>query len=154
MDLAFDHLIHYVTNPNEVEEALAPLALMNHQGGKHESTGTFNTLTHFGLSYIEYLGISDQKTYKDARPTLSAYSPIADISNQQEREGFLRIALRSHHLEEVAAHLRNKGVDVEGPSPLSRRTPEGELLSWELLHAGSEMSELALPFFIDWKKKR
>lgn len=152
MQLAFDHLIHYIKDPEEVFSSLKKIGISNHKGGRHESLGTSNTLTHFGLRYIEYLGIDDHSTYEKAISKASEYSPVATINRKNEKEGFHRIALRSHDLNRLATNLQKHGVITEGPTPLSRRTTSGELLEWELLYAGSEQSELELPFFIDWKK--
>lgn len=150
MSLKFDHIIHYVFDPLKVSKELNKFGIANKYGGEHSRGGTFNTLSYFGLKYIEYLGIKDEQAFEEQIPQLTKYSPMNSIAKRKNKEGLVAIALRSSNLNTLADKLRNKGVSVEGPYPLSRKTPQGETLSWELLYAGEDHLEIPLPFFIDW----
>lgn len=151
MTLYFDHIMHYVSDPLQVTRELHELGINNKFGGDHSRGGTFNTLSYFGLKYIEYIGIKDEKAFAENISKLPKFSPISKIVNRRDREGIISIALRSHNLKKISNFLQKKGAAVEGPQPLSRKTPEGNTLSWELLYAGVEDTEIPLPFFIDWK---
>lgn len=150
MTLQFDHIIHYVFDPLEVSQELNDFGILNQYGGEHSRGGTFNTLSYFGLKYIEYIGIKDAKAFEDQIPQLAKFSPIAALAKRRNEEGLIAIALRSSNLKTLANKLHEKGASVEGPYPLSRKTPQGETLSWELLYAGEDQLEIPLPFFIDW----
>lgn len=150
MSLKFDHIIHYVFDPLEVSKELNDFGIVNKYGGEHSRGGTFNTLSYFGLKYIEYIGIKDTQAFEENISQVTKYSPIASLAKRIDKEGFISIALRSSHLNTLANQLRKKGASVEGPYPLSRKTPEGTTLSWELLYAGADDLEIPLPFFIDW----
>ncbi|TSB44771.1 VOC family protein [Alkalicoccobacillus porphyridii] len=150
MNLQFDHVIHYVDAPKEVQNDLNQQGFHCVYGGRHEQRGSYNTLLHFGLSYIEYLGIDDFEKFKEAGAQDVTYSPFSTIASDSFKEGFAKICIRTTHLEELAETFKAKGLNVNGPVPLSRRQPDGKLLEWSLLFVGDENSDLPLPFFIDW----
>jgi hypothetical protein len=52
-------------------------------------------------------------------------------------------------LGSFARKLRDAGVAFEGPSPGSRKRPDGRVLQWQILSLKSNPSWL-LPFFIEW----
>ncbi|MFJ8235734.1 VOC family protein [Ureibacillus sp. NPDC094379] len=150
MSLQFDHIVHYVFAPKDITRELSDVGIQNRYGGEHDKGGTFNTLSYFGLKYIEYLGIKDDQSFEENIPNIEKYSLLSNIVGRRGQEGFITMALRSHNLHDLANSLREKGVTANGPFPLSRKTPEGTILSWELLYAGVNDLEIPLPFFIDW----
>ncbi|MGG3573056.1 VOC family protein [Bacillus gobiensis] len=150
MNISFDHIIHYVEHPKKTSEFLAKLGIHSVEGGKHETRGTNNYLSHFGLSYIELLGIFDRQLFRENEAAQVTFSPFSTIEKDGFKEGFARIALRTNNLHQLAESLQNQGLSTNGPVPLSRRRPDGTLIEWELLYAHDEGSDLPLPFFIDW----
>src|SRR5699024_8876683 len=66
------------------------------------------------------------------------------------QEGGARIALRSNDLQADADRFRELGLDVVGPTDLSRKRPDGSVLSWKLLFVGKPGEYPELPFFIEW----
>ena len=150
MSLQFDHIVHYVFEPKEMTKELSDVGIQNQYGGEHDKGGTYNTLSYFGLKYIEYLGIKDDQSFEENIPHIQKYSLLSNVVDRRDQEGFITMALRSHNLLDLANSLREKGVAANGPFPLSRKTPEGTILSWELLYAGEDDLEIPLPFFIDW----
>ena len=52
-------------------------------------------------------------------------------------------------LNAFAARLRNANLDFDGPTPGSRKRPDGRLLEWKTLNLHEDQAGL-LPFFIEW----
>lgn len=151
MKLKFDHVIHYVDDAHETMKTLNTAENLNVKyGGRHEKRGTYNTLLYFGLSYIEYLSIDNNKIFNEYGATNVTYSPFSTISKFGFKEGLYRIALRTKNLESLAKLLKSKGLLVNGPIELSRKQPDGKVLEWRLLFVDDPNTSLPLPFFIDW----
>lgn len=146
--LTFDHLVHFVKDPNEAIKNLKEHGIHGVQGGAHVNLGTHNTLSYFDLSYIEFLGLSDRKLFEQSEHP--KHSLTESIINDQFVEGFSRFAARTTDIEGVARHFRENGLDVNGPVPLKRKRPDGSVISWQLLFVGDETDELQLPFIIQW----
>lgn len=148
-DLRFDHAVHFVTRPEDIPEELARLGIHAVQGGRHESIGTYNALTYFDLSYIEWFGVFDPLLLPPHKGT-PRYGLIETLAADGYTEGLSRVLLRTRQIEEVAAHLAAQGLDIVGPIDMSRRRPDGKLISWRLVFAGSPDGETPLPMFIQW----
>lgn len=144
----FDHLVHSVTSPLEAIEQFHKIGLHAVEGGKHESLGTYNALSYYDLSYIELIGVYDQQAVLASSDL--KYSLRETLRNDQFKEGLSRIALRSTDLERDAEWFRQLGLEVYGPHPMSRKRPDGSIVSWKLLYVGKQGEQLALPFFIEW----
>ncbi|TYR72657.1 VOC family protein [Rossellomorea vietnamensis] len=145
--LAFDHLVHFSSNPESAKNTMLQHGIQVIEGGKHENWGTYNTLAYFGLSYIEWLGIQDRSVsiQVDDNPLIQqlvAELPLGDHPG--------RIALRTNNMDQLAADLKEKGLKLHGPVKGSRLTDSGELLQWSMLFIAEEHSTLPLPFFIQW----
>ncbi|MFD1067928.1 VOC family protein [Oceanobacillus locisalsi] len=149
MSFQFDHLVHFVDNPEEARDELKNLGLHAVDGGKHDNGGTYNTLSHFGLSYIELIGVFDKEL---ADQPAEKYSLRDTFQKDQYASGLSRIALRSSNLEQEAERLKLLGLEVIGPVPLGRKKPDGSMINWKLLFAGNPEEELTLPFFIEWEE--
>ncbi|MEK4059935.1 MULTISPECIES: VOC family protein [unclassified Paenibacillus] len=150
--MKFDHIVHYVNQPEQVFEELKPYGIHAIHGGRHEQIGTYNALSYFDLSYIEWIGVFDHSLLPLGDRT-SRYGLIETLAKDGFQEGLSRIALRTHDIEGLAAHLRSQGLEVFGPEACSRRRPDGTLVKWKLLFAGEAGVEhgLPLPFFIQWE---
>ncbi|WP_026691281.1 VOC family protein [Alteribacter aurantiacus] len=146
----FDHIIHYVSDAHKTKEAFQEKGFHAVNGGRHEEKGTYNTLCHFDLSYIEFLGIDDKWLFEKVHKEKSELSPFSTILQDGYVEGFSKIALRTRNLDNLASILKEKGLTVTGPVPLSRKRPDGSVLEWSLLFVEDEKSDMPLPFFIDW----
>ncbi|MFD1929279.1 VOC family protein [Sporosarcina siberiensis] len=146
-----DHVVHYLERP-EAET----LKLKNHQlnvrnGGSHENRPTYNSLLHFGLSYVEFLSISN-KELLEALPHGES-SMIQSIINRGYQEGFARFILRTTDIYAVKEKLEKKGLVTEGPVVLQRKDQNGELISWKLLFLKDPEGGLDLPYIIEWDEK-
>lgn len=151
MSLQFDHFVHLTPDPTKAAKAFQKLGLHAVQGGEHEKLGTYNTLSYFGLSYVELIGIFDEAVVKEVGSV--KYSLRDTFIENNLQSGPQRIALRSENLQELADHFKAQGLEVNGPTEFSRKRPDGTLITWKLLFAGTEDESLRLPFFIEWDEK-
>jgi hypothetical protein len=151
MQFSFDHLVWFFKQP---EEAILPLkqkGIHAINGGRHETWGTYNSLTYFGLSYIEFLGIENlliAEKQKDNRLVTHIVQQLA----RENQEGPARIAIRTERIEELAVKLKLEGVTVYGPLQGERVRADGQVIRWSLLFPENAVNELQLPFFIQWDK--
>ncbi len=151
MTLKFDHFVHLTPDPNAALEAFQQFGLHTVPGGRHEHHGTFNTLSYFGLSYVELIGIFDDSVVKQAGQT--KYSLRDTFLKNDFEFGPQRIAIRSTDLESLAEHLKALDYEVIGPTNLSRTRPDGSVVTWKLLFAGKPSEQVSLPFFIQWDEQ-
>src|SRR5690625_885234 len=107
MSFQFDHFIHFVNSPEKAQEALQALGLHAVEGGRHEKHGTYNSLSYFGLSYIELIGVFD-KAIVESEAEFD-HSLRATIVQSNYQEGGARIALRSNDLQADADRFRELG---------------------------------------------
>lgn len=148
MDLYFDHLVHQVQSPENTKIFLNEQAIHTVNGGQHTMWGTYNTLSYFGLSYIEQIAVYDRALFEEAAKL--PYSLHHSFKRDKEPFGFSRIALRTTKIEEEAERLRALGLEVYGPEPCSRTRPDGSVIEWKLLHFGKPDLAIDFPFFIEW----
>lgn len=151
MGFRFDHVVHLVNSPLMAIEELQKLGLYAVEGGRHEDYGTYNSLSYFDLSYVELIGVFNQQLVESLDGI--EYSFRETFKNDNYVEGMARIALRSKNLEADAKRFRSLGLEVYGPSRLSRKRPDGSLISWKLLYVGKPGEQLELPFFIQWDEE-
>lgn len=144
----FDHFVHVVQRPEDAKETLQSIGLHAVDGGRHEHHGTYNALSYYGLSYIELIGIFDKALLE--KHAEYDHSLRATIVSSHYKEGGARIALRSNDLNKDAERFKKLGLEVIGPTPLSRKRPDGSVVSWKLLFAGKKGEYPELPFFIQW----
>lgn len=117
-------------------------------GGRHPGRGTRNYLVSFGAtSYLEIIGPDDE-----------AEAAVADGSSGEKAFGLDELdepvlrgwAVHPADLDAAADAARQAGVDLGDPWPLSRRTPDGSLLSWRLASRHPAPFDGVVPFLIDW----
>ncbi|MEE6450876.1 VOC family protein [Gottfriedia acidiceleris] len=151
MTLFFDHLVWFFKKP---ENAILPLkqkGIHVVKGGRHESWGTYNTLSYFGLSYIEFLGI-EHLSIAEKHDENRLITQIVKQLAKESREGPAIIAIRTNQIEELAIKLKEKGLTVYGPLSGERVRADGQLIRWSLLFSEYPEKEVRLPFFIEWEK--
>ncbi|MGM0845004.1 MAG: VOC family protein [Bacillota bacterium] len=145
--LAFDHLVHFSSNPISVKNTMLQHGIQVIEGGMHENWGTYNTLAYFGLGYIEWLGIQDPyvSIQVDDNPLIQQLVTELPLGDHPGR-----IALRTNNMDQLAVELKEKGLKLHGPVKGSRLTDSAELLQWSMLFIAEERPTLPLPFFIQW----
>ena len=115
-------------------------------GGVHPGRGTENALLSLGEKHYLEIIAPDPKQVGTAGTHSSA-----------ERLGLRGLA--EPKLVTWAAHpgsaaalaekLKKAGVAAEGPTPGSRKRPDGKLLQWQTVNLADDAGGL-LPFFIEW----
>ncbi|WP_107926140.1 VOC family protein [Lysinibacillus parviboronicapiens] len=148
MTLYFDHLVHQVQSPENIKDFLNKRNIHTVNGGQHTMWGTYNTLSYFGLTYIEQIAVYERALFEDAANL--PYTLHHTFKGDNERSGFSRIALRTTNIDEEAARLRALGLEVYGPDACSRTRPDGSVVKWKLMHFGEPGQAIDFPFFIEW----
>src|SRR5882724_3259320 len=113
-------------------------------GGVHPGRGTQNALLSLGeRRYLEIIAPDP------AQPGVK--NPLA--SNLQSLTAPRLVGWAAHpgKLPAFAGKLRGAGIKFEGPTPGSRKRPDGQLLEWQTLMIADTESGL-LPFFIEWSQ--
>lgn len=147
MSFLFDHFVHVVNDPQKAMERCEELGIHAVQGGKHVNLGTYNALSYFGLSYIEFIGVFSEQLANEAAKV--DHGLIKSILDAKE-DGAVRVALRSTDLQADAQRFASLGFEVNGPTDFSRTRPDGSIIKWKLLFIGREGISPELPFFIEW----
>ncbi|MDN4524851.1 VOC family protein [Fictibacillus fluitans] len=148
---AFDHLVYFTGRQLEVHmEELKSQSLHPVLGGSHESWGTHNALCYFGLSYVEYLAVKEEKVAQQATENPLIGQLVRDLPHQP---GPGQFAIRTDRIEEVKKQFEEQGLKTH-LFPGSRKREDGSLLEWKLLFLQHEAGDgtLVPPFFIDWLK--
>jgi catechol 2,3-dioxygenase-like lactoylglutathione lyase family enzyme len=109
-------------------------------GGVHPGRGTRNALLSLGeRHYLEIIAPDPQQ------------AGAADTRNLRDLVEPRLVGWAAHpgDINQLAVHLRSAGVEFEGPTPGSRKRPDGRLLEWKTLNLKND-EQGVLPFFIEW----
>ena len=111
-------------------------------GGVHPGRGTQNALLSLGeRRYLEIIAPDP------AQPGVK--NPIASNLHSLTEPRLIGWAAHPGSVSAFAEKLRAAGVKFEGPTPGSRKRPDGKLLNWQIVSLADTASGL-LPFFIEW----
>lgn len=149
MEAAFDHLVHFLHRPPaEGRSLLAQAGFHVSPGGRHTSWGTWNSVSYFGLSYIECLAVENSEIAgKSDNPLIRQL-----VDEKPAGEGFGQIAIRTTQILEWSKRLAQAGLEVTGPVPGSRQREDGTTVRWQMLFARDPESGMHPPFFIQWEQ--
>jgi len=126
-----DHGIDFVEKHTGVRAAF---------GGIHPGRGTRNALLSLGeRRYLEIIAPDPQQ------------SNAPDIYKLKGLDEPRLVTWAAHpgNILDLADRLAKDGIAAEGPTPGSRKRPDGKLLQWQTLNLKDNASGL-LPFFIEW----
>jgi hypothetical protein len=113
-------------------------------GGVHPGRGTQNALLSLGeRRYLEIIAPDS------AQP--GAKNPLASGLHSLTAPRLVGWAAHPGSLFVFASKLRAAGMVFEGPTPGSRKRPDGQLLNWQIVSLADTASGL-LPFFIEWSQ--
>lgn len=146
----FDHIVHFVEKPEQAMEDLQKEGLHVVAGGQHEVWGTYNALSYFDLSYIEFIGINNEAVFANAAK--KPHTLHESYEKNKRMNGLTRVALRTTTIEQDAEKFKAAGFDVYGPETFSRTKPDGTVIRWQLLHIGKSSMQVSYPFFIQWEE--
>src|SRR5271157_1280852 len=109
-------------------------------GGVHAGRGTRNALLSLGEKhYLEIIAPDP------AQPGLPDHYDLRKLTAPR----LVGWAAHPGDLNLFTARLRNANLAFDGPTPGSRKRPDGRLLQWKTLNLQDTRAGL-LPFFIDW----
>ena len=114
-------------------------------GGVHPGRGTQNALLSLGES--RYLEIISPDL---AQPGVN--NPIASNLHSLTEPRLIGWATHPGSVTAFAEKLRAAGIGFDGPTPGSRKRPDGQILSWQIVSLADTASGL-LPFFIEWSRE-
>jgi hypothetical protein len=109
-------------------------------GGVHPGRGTRNAL--LSLWERHYLEIIAPDPQQPGAP---------DTRDLRELAAPRLVGWAAHpgNITQFAVRLRDAGIAFEGPTPGSRKRPDGRLLQWNTLELKNDEHGV-LPFFIEW----
>jgi hypothetical protein len=126
-----DHGIEFVEKHTGVRAAF---------GGVHPGRGTRNALLSLGEKhYLEIIAPDPQQS------ALPDHYGLLKLSEPR----LVGWAAHPGNLDQFSARLRVAGIAFNGPTPGSRKRPDGRLLQWKTLNLKDDNGGL-LPFFIEW----
>ncbi|OLC98507.1 MAG: hypothetical protein DMG35_14240 [Acidobacteria bacterium] len=109
-------------------------------GGVHPGRGTQNALLSLGTRrYLEIIA-PDHK-----QASVQQFSVITTLKEPQ----LIGWAAHPGDIQSLATKLAQSGIKAEGPTPGSRKRPDGRVLHWNTLTLHDDAQGL-LPFFIEW----
>jgi len=134
LDVGLDHLILATTSLTRgMEEFTRLTGVVPRRGGQHPGRGTENALVSLGPGH--YLEL------------LAPIVPAGDsASTHLTPAGW---ALHTRDLPGLIDRVRAAGLQLLGPIPGSRQTPDSTLLQWKTASTAGPGLEVA-PFFIEW----
>src|SRR6266700_7837779 len=110
-------------------------------GGVHPGRGTQNALLSLGIRrYLEIIAPDPQQ---------NASAELANMLKKLAEPRLVGWAAHPGDIQVLAADLAKAGVTAEGPTPGSRKRPDGSVLHWKTLNLKDDANGL-LPFFIEW----
>lgn len=121
-------------------------------GGVHPGRGTQNALVSLSASTAQGLGRYLEIIAPDPQQS-SGTSPLLDkLKHLAEPRLVGWAAHLRNNIEAYAAKLKQDGIVADGPTPGSRKRPDGKELHWQTLNLKDDANGL-LPFFIQWGAK-
>lgn len=143
-----DHIVHFVERPEDAMQYFQNAGFHVVVGGKHDAWGTYNALTYFDLSYIEFIGIYNEEIFQKAAK--QKYTLHESYEKRNRINGLIRMAISTTSIDKDAQSFQEAGFDVFGPETFSRTRLDGSVVSWKLLHIGFPNANIEFPFFIQW----
>ncbi|MCS6743482.1 VOC family protein [Klebsiella quasipneumoniae] len=146
--LQWDHAVQFVNQPEAAIEIFAGQQLRAAAGGRHPGWGTRNALSYFGLTYIEFLAISDPDELRAATDRFLLSRDAARLL--PENEALFRVALRSDDIDATHDHLRRNGLAVSPIVDGQRHDPQGNVIRWRIFTIDGDTDGLVFPFVLQW----
>lgn len=144
MLIGIDHVLIACADPDSAAAELeAALGLQASAGGRHETQGTFNRLIWLGDSFIELMGVFDERLAAASWWGRHALETLAAGG------GYMGVVVASDDLAADAALVRGRGSVLDPPEEGSRNRPDGRVVRWRLSHAPSPDPDLGLLFVIE-----
>jgi hypothetical protein len=118
-------------------------------GGVHPGRGTQNALLSLGERHYLEIIAPDPKQQMPQNRIAGAGPDLATELKSLADPRLVGWAAHPGSLADFAKKLSAAGIAFHGPTPGSRKRPDGRLLQWQTLNLDNDDSGL-LPFFIEW----
>lgn len=154
-DAVPEALDHILLGCSELEQGIALVeertGVRAAFGGVHPNRGTQNALLSLGeRHYLEIIAPDpkQQTTEASSMANTTATSLLARVKSLKTPR-LVGWAAHPGDLTAYSKKLRDAGIAFTGPTPGSRKRPDGRVLQWQTLNLQDDHSRL-LPFFIEW----
>lgn len=118
-------------------------------GGVHPGRGTQNALLSLGdRHYLEIIAPDPKQDMPQNRVRGAGPDLVTELKSLASPR-LVGWAAHPGSLADFAKKLHAAGIAFHGPTPGSRKRPDGRLLQWQTLNLDEHDSGL-LPFFIEW----
>lgn len=145
--LKWDHLVHYVNDLDQPVKLFAEHGLVAFRGGSHTAWGTYNALSYFGLTYLEFLGIENLELARATKDNVVVRDAVAVLP---EHEVLSRVVLRTDDIDAVEAALKAAGLALSPIIDGRRLDNKGRLIEWRMMTIDGDFQGLVYPFIIQW----
>lgn len=145
--IKWDHLVHYVNDLSKSIEVFGEHGLAAFKGGSHKDWGTYNALSYFGLTYLEFLGIENEELAKASEHNIVVRDAVKTLP---EHEELSRVVLRTDDIDQVADTLHAAGLSISPILDGKRLDNEGKLIEWRMMTIDGDFEGLVYPFIIQW----
>ena len=146
--LKWDHAVQFVNHPEAAIQTLNGQKLNAVSGGRHPGWGTWNALSYFGLTYIEFLAIADDAELLSAAEKFLLSRDASRLL--PDNEALYRVALRSSDIERTHAWLHELGLRVSSIVDGQRNDPQGNAIRWRIFTIDGDFDGLVYPFVLQW----
>ncbi|AIQ43516.1 VOC family protein [Paenibacillus sp. FSL R7-0312] len=145
--LKWDHLVHYVNDLDQPVQLFSEHGLVAFRGGSHKAWGTYNALSYFGLTYLEFLGIENLELARATEHNVVVRDAVTVLP---EHEVLSRVVLRTDDIEAVEARLKTAGLILSPIIDGRRLDNKGRLIEWRMMTIDGDFQGLVYPFIIQW----
>ncbi|WP_067841931.1 VOC family protein [Amphibacillus sediminis] len=148
--LVWDHTVHYVNDLEHARGVFNQHNITAFFGGSHKHWGTYNVLSYFDLTYLEFLAIEDREraeAIKDPNQVV-----LDAVRLLPDHEGLSRLALRTDDIEVVRQQLLNQDIQVSPIMAGKRYDGNGHLIEWKMMTIAGDFQGLPYPFVIQWSE--
>lgn len=146
--LQWDHAVHYVNDLSDAIRTFEDHGLRAFIGGSHKQWGTYNALSYFDLTYIEFLGIEDRELAIKADPSNLVVKD--SLTNLPDHESLSRVAIRTDDIDQTAESLKLQGLDLSPIIDGRRLNAQGQWIEWRMMTIRGDFHGLVYPFIIQW----
>lgn len=145
MIVGLDHVVIGVPDLDEAVKAYRDLGFDVRMGGRHVGRGTHNALIRFGPDYLELMSVFDGA---EAATDPFAASLLRFLDGRVG--GLIGYVLACDDVSDLRERMTASEMTSVGPLAMSRRRPDGALLSWKMLIPGEISWRRPLPTVIEW----
>ena len=137
MPARFDHLVVAVEDLDAAVARWIDAGIGAVRGGAHP-VGTVNALVRGpGSAYVELIAVGSDES-----------NPWLD--RVRDARGPLSWAIAVDDVEEARTSLAAAGFEPVAAVPGSRRTPDGDVVAWQVCDVGPGPYDGSLPFLLEW----